>query len=149
MSYQTKLTLGLYVLFGALGLWLGNDGFALEQSERYANTMLYDLLAFMLYVCGGVGTVIFVQWGIQENKKSPYRASEPFQVKIAIGVWITGGMVSYGNMAGPFHQNGELMSPWIILPLTSLLPLLMLIPTQSSNSDESTSSSQCLAPGEE
>lgn len=135
MSYLTKLTLALYALFGFLGLWLGNDGYTLSHASGYAST-IHEMFGLLTYVVGLAGTSLFTFLYITtESKNYSDIISDPLH-QLSCGIWLTGSMIFYGYAAGPFHEHGALMNPWMILPLMSLLPLLTALIAHTSASSE-------------
>lgn len=103
-----------------MGLWLGADGFA-QWHWHQANDELWNLdfgyPLFIIILWGGSGTALLFSL----CEKEPGRL-----FSIEVGVFLSSSFAIYGYMAGPGHEAGAILSPWLMFPMTSILALAEL-----------------------
>jgi hypothetical protein len=118
------IKLMVVILFGVMGLWLGADGFAewhwhQANDERWSNDFGY--LVFIIILWGGSAAALLNSLYEKEPSRLFY---------IEVGVFLSSSFAIYGYMAGPGHEAGSILSPWLMFPMAGMLAVAELPPAK-------------------
>ena len=137
-----KIRLILIITFALMGLLLGSDSYQKWYAYEFLDgphlgeSSLVGILSVILYVTSlhglVLGTIEYEQ-GFQTQKLR----EDDLLVSVAQGGFLTGAMMFYGYMAGPISEHGTVLSPWLIVPMSAVLPLIPLVRHAFSTETES------------
>ena len=135
-THKLQIILGLYALFGIMGLWLGVDAYTewYERSERLGFDSLWTpdqmFLLTCMWIAGLVATypALFMSNDRQDKETDFYgRLINSFWRPIAPGAHIAGALGLYSYSSGTLHESGDILDPWLILPMFAVLTIVPLV----------------------
>lgn len=127
---QIRLT--FIIAFALMGMLLGNDGYhrwyvdTFLDSTFYSGDRLIGMLSLILYV-GSLFALAIQTIGGEQSIQTEKLRGDDLLVSVSQGGFLTGAMMFYAFMAGPISQHGTVLSPWLIAPMSAVLPLIPLL----------------------
>jgi len=127
-----QIRFSLIIAFALMGLLLGNEGYHQWYLDTYLDGPFYtgDMLIGMLCLILYVGSLfaLAIQTIVSEhNIQTEKLRGDDLLVSVAQGGFLTGAMMFYAFMAGPLSEHGTGLSPWLIVPMSAVLPLIPLL----------------------
>ena len=132
MKLSSVMTLFVYAILALTGLWFGNEAFENWRGPSSAELVI-TLCTFMTAISATVIVLYITAMGgghineITGKPNSPWSIYENVGFRIQFGFNLMSTLMSYAYNAGPLQPNGEILSPWLILPILATVPIIHMM----------------------